>query len=63
MTIKKEIHNTIRGNTGPALSIRQLSIKTGLTRPTISKWVHVLEAEREIIIDRSRPPYVLVERV
>jgi hypothetical protein len=63
MTIKKEIFNTIRGNTGPALPIRKLSQLTGYTRPTVSKWVHVLEAEEKIKINREMPPYVLVERV
>jgi predicted AAA+ superfamily ATPase len=64
MTIKKEIFNTIRGNTGPALSIRELSKRTGYARPTVSKYVLVLEAEKKINVDReNRVPYVLVERV
>lgn len=59
--IQKEIFNAIRGNTG--LSLEDIRKRTGYSRPTVTKNVHILEAKKKVKLDRSRPPYVLVERV
>ena len=61
--IQKEIFNIIRGNIGPALSLKQLSQLTPYSYPTVGKYVLVLEVTKKINVDRTRPPYVLVKRL
>ena len=62
--IQKEIFNIIRGNIGPALSLTELSRKLKRPIQTVSKYILVMEAKKEINVDRkSLPPYVLVKRL
>lgn len=59
----KEAFNIIRGNIGRPLSIREITRLSTISYPTVSKYVLILEVTKKIKVDRSRPPYVLVERV